>query len=41
METETMTAVRSDQAEEAEPDELVESDLLIEDISIDGTCGVY
>jgi len=24
-----------------EPDELVEEDLLVEDVSIDGMCGVY
>jgi mycofactocin precursor len=26
---------------EGQPDELVEEDLLIEDVSIDGMCGVY
>ena len=31
----------AEQSSEAEPDELVESDLLIEDVSIDGMCGVY
>ncbi len=28
-------------AEEQGEDELVESDLLVEDVSIDGMCGVY
>jgi len=27
--------------EEAEPDDLVEEELLVEEISIDGMCGVY
>ena len=27
--------------EEPEPDELVEDELLVEDVSIDGMCGVY
>ncbi|CAA9339824.1 MAG: Mycofactocin precursor [uncultured Frankineae bacterium] len=32
------TAVTADQAPEAE---VVEQDLLVEDVSIDGMCGVY
>ncbi|HXA33582.1 MAG TPA: mycofactocin precursor MftA [Acidimicrobiales bacterium] len=28
-------------ADEAESDELVEEELLVEDVSIDGMCGVY
>ena len=27
--------------EEPEPEELVEDELLVEDVSIDGMCGVY
>jgi mycofactocin precursor len=27
--------------DEAQPDELVEEELLVEEISIDGMCGVY
>jgi mycofactocin precursor len=30
-----------DLEEVTEPEELVEEDLLIEDVSIDGMCGVY
>jgi mycofactocin precursor len=30
-----------DNEEVTEPDELVEEDLLVEDVSIDGMCGVY
>ncbi|HKA04866.1 MAG TPA: mycofactocin precursor MftA [Acidimicrobiales bacterium] len=28
-------------AEEAQPEDLVEEELLVEEISIDGMCGVY
>jgi mycofactocin precursor len=37
METEEMV----DATPRAEPDEVVEEELLIEEISIDGMCGVY
>ena len=29
------------EAPEAEPEDLVEDELLVEDVSIDGMCGVY
>jgi mycofactocin precursor len=36
------TPVVEESAEEAvEPEELVEEELLVEDVSIDGMCGVY
>jgi len=34
-------AVESDEPVEVSADELVEDDLLVEDVSIDGMCGVY
>jgi mycofactocin precursor len=34
-------AVEPEEAVEASADELVEDDLLVEDVSIDGMCGVY
>jgi mycofactocin precursor len=37
----TAEAVDTRDAEPAAPDQLVEADLLVEDVSIDGMCGVY
>jgi mycofactocin precursor len=41
--TDEPTAVPAEPAPESTPvvDALVESDLLVEDVSIDGMCGVY
>jgi mycofactocin precursor len=46
MEDKSALLEREDEAPEAPPEtpevaELVESDLLVEDVSIDGMCGVY
>lgn len=35
------TAIETNDAAAAESDELVEDELLVEEISIDGMCGVY
>ena len=40
METDTATLV-ADDATEVEPEDLVVEELLVEEISIDGMCGVY
>jgi mycofactocin precursor len=40
METDTATLV-ADEATDVDEDELVVEELLIEEISIDGMCGVY
>ncbi len=37
----TDPAPAHDEASRADDDELVEEDLLVEEISIDGMCGVY
>jgi mycofactocin precursor len=37
----TDNAVTTDTAAEAADPQLVEEDLLVEDVSIDGMCGVY
>jgi mycofactocin precursor len=37
----TPTTERTEPAEPAEPTPAVEDDLLVEDVSIDGMCGVY
>ncbi len=39
--TNPATAPRQDEASVQEDDDLVEEDLLVEEISIDGMCGVY
>jgi mycofactocin precursor len=35
------TEVIEEPVEETEPEDLVEDELLVEDVSIDGMCGVY
>ena len=39
--TQVVTALEVIEAEGVEAVELVEEDLLVEDVSIDGMCGVY
>ena len=39
--TNPSTAPATDQVSAAEDDDLVEEELLVEEISIDGMCGVY
>jgi mycofactocin precursor len=34
-------AVEPEEVPEVSPEDLVEDDLLVEDVSIDGMCGVY
>ena len=41
METDTATLVADDVTDVEESDDLVVEELLIEEISIDGMCGVY
>ncbi len=41
METDTATLVADDATDVEETDDLVVEELLIEEISIDGMCGVY
>ena len=41
METDTATLVADDTTDVEETDDLVVEELLIEEISIDGMCGVY
>ena len=41
MQTPTQSSPVSEETEERGEDSLVEEDLLVEEISIDGMCGVY
>jgi mycofactocin precursor len=41
MDETTITAVEADEVEPVEPVEPVEEELLVEEVSIDGMCGVY
>jgi mycofactocin precursor len=41
METTTLAPVTADEAIDTDDDNYVEEELLVEEISIDGMCGVY